>query len=309
MNRIFSTFWEFFQLACAIVLASIGLNVFLLPNGFLDGGVTGIAILLSKITPVEISLILPLISIPFFVLGWFTVSRRILIKSIVSVLALALIIHYENLDPVTNDKLLIAIFGGLFLGAGIGLAIKNGSVLDGSEILGIFLNDKTGYSIGLIILWFNIVLFLLTGLIFSIEIAMYSVLTYLVTAKTIDLILEGFEDYLGLMIVTSRSKEMQDELLARVGQGMTIYQGVKGYGSKGENKNLEIIHIVINRIDSKKTYRTVNAVDEEAFVIEFDVNTVKGGVLRKYLTRKKQKQLSPTIYPQERPISETEPSD
>src|SRR6056297_3773523 len=134
-------FWEFFQLAIAIVLASIGLKAFLLPNGFLDGGVTGISILFNKITGFEISIILPVISIPFFAIGWFTVSKRIVIRSLISVLILSLVIHFENFQPITDDKLLISIFGGLFLGAGIGIAIKNVSVLDGSEILGIFVNE------------------------------------------------------------------------------------------------------------------------------------------------------------------------
>jgi uncharacterized membrane-anchored protein YitT (DUF2179 family) len=289
-------FWEFFQLAIAIVLASIGLKAFLLPNGFLDGGVTGISILLNKITGFEISIILPVISIPFFVIGWFTVSKRIVIRSLISVLILSLVIHFENFQPITDDKLLISIFGGLFLGAGIGIAIKNGSVLDGSEILGIFVNERTGISIGLIIFWFNVVLFLLAGFLFSLEVAMYSVLTYIITAKTIDLILEGFEDYVGLMIVTSKSGEMQKALLKDIGQGMTIYQGTKGYGSQGEKQNLEIIHTVVNRIDTKKVYRVLKKVDKDAFVIEFDVNKVSGGVLRKYLTRRKQRQLSPSLF-------------
>jgi uncharacterized membrane-anchored protein YitT (DUF2179 family) len=289
-------FWEFFQLAIAIVLASIGLKAFLLPNGFLDGGVTGISILLNKITGFKISIILPVISIPFFVIGWFTVSKRIVIRSLISVLILSLVIHFENFQPITDDKLLISIFGGLFLGAGIGIAIKNGSVLDGSEILGIFVNERTGISIGLIIFWFNVVLFLLAGFLFSLEVAMYSVLTYIITAKTIDLILEGFEDYVGLMIVTSKSGEMQKALLKDIGQGMTIYQGTKGYGSQGEKQNLEIIHTVVNRIDTKKVYRVLKKVDKDAFVIEFDVNKVSGGVLRKYLTRRKQRQLSPSLF-------------
>lgn len=288
--------WEIGQLALAVFLASLGLKAFLLPNGFLDGGVTGISILLSKLTGIEISIILPIISIPFFVIGWFTISRKTVIRSIISVLVLSLIIHFENFQSITDDKLLISIFGGLFLGAGIGLAIKNGSVLDGSEILGIFLNEKTGISIGLIIFWFNVVLFLLASLLFSIEVAMYSVLTYIITAKTIDLILEGFEDYVGLMIVTEKSKEMQIALLKNIGQGLTIYNGSKGYGSQGEKQDLEIIHTVVNRIDTKKAYRILHEVDKDAFVIEFDVNRVSGGVLRKYLTRSKQRELSPTLF-------------
>ncbi|WP_340076375.1 YitT family protein [Leptobacterium sp. I13] len=296
MKNIVKSLIEIIQIALGIFLASVGLKVFLLPNGFLDGGVTGVAILLSNLISWDISLTLPLLSIPFFVLGWFTVSKRILIKSIVSILILALIIHFENFESVTNDKLLISIFGGLFLGAGIGLAIKNGAVLDGSEILGVYVNDKTGLSIGVIILTFNSVLFILTGILFSLEVAMYSVLAYLVTAKTIDLILEGFEDYLGLMIISSKSEELQLELIEKVGQGMTIYNGAKGYGSQGRKDNIEIIHLIINRIDSKKTYRTIDAIDQEAFIIEFDINKVKGGVLRKYLSKQKSKKLSPTLY-------------
>ncbi|MBX2827957.1 MAG: YitT family protein [Flavobacteriaceae bacterium] len=296
MKKSVKLFLEIFQIAIAIFLASIGLKAFLLPNGFLDGGVTGVAILISKLTSLEISIALPLLSIPFFILGWFTVSRRILMKSVVSILVLALMIHFENFKPITEDKLLISIFGGLFLGAGIGLAIKNGSVLDGSEILGIFVNDKTGISIGVIILGFNIVLFVLTGILFSLEVAMYSVLAYLVTAKTIDLFLEGFEDYVGLMIITSKSKEMQQELIEKVGQGITVYRGAKGFGSRGKKEGMEIIHIVVNRIDSKKTYRTIDALDEDAFIIEFDVNKVKGGVLKQYFSKKNSKRLAPAVY-------------
>ena len=296
MKVALKIFWEYLQLAIAISLASLGLKAFLLPNGFLDGGVTGIAILLSKITTIEISYILPVISLPFFILGWFTISKKILFKSVISVLVLSFMIHFENFESVTEDKLLISIFGGLFLGAGIGLAIKNGSVLDGSEILGIFVNQRAGISIGIIILWFNVILFLFAALIFSMEVAMYSVLTYLITAKTIDLILEGFEDYLGLMIVTTKSVKMQEALIENVGQGMTVYKGVKGYGSTGEKEDFEIIHTVVNRIDSRKAYAVLNEVDQDAFVIEFDVNQVKGGVLRQYLTRKQQRKLPPTLY-------------
>ncbi|MCP9200837.1 YitT family protein [Gramella sp. GC03-9] len=291
--------WEFFQLAIAILLASIGLKAFLIPNGFLDGGVTGISILLSTLTGIEISVILPIISLPFFIVGWFVISRRIVIRSLISVLILSLIIHFENFEPITDDKLLISIFGGLFLGAGIGLAIKNGSVLDGSEILGIFINERTGLSIGLIIFWFNVILFLLAGFLFSLEIAMYSVLTFIITAKTIDLLLEGFEDYVGLMIVTSNSEKMQAALIKDIGQGMTIYQGKKGYGSQGEKQDLEIIHTVINRIDSKKVYNVLQSIDKDAFIIEFDVNKVTGGVLRKYLTTRAQRKLAPSLFQNE----------
>ena len=206
MKKITGLFSEFFQIGLAVILASIGLKAFLLPNGFLDGGVTGIAILLSRFTAIEISYILPIVTAPFFLIGWFVVSKRILIKSVIAVLALALVIHFENFGSVTDDKLLIAIFGGIFLGAGIGLAIKNGSVLDGSEILGIFLNDRFGLSIGTIILFFNIILFGITALVISVEVALYSILTFVVTGKVIDFVFQGFEDYVGLWVVTQKSE-------------------------------------------------------------------------------------------------------
>lgn len=284
--------YEYLQLTIAVLLASIGLKVFLLPNGFLDGGVTGIAILISEQFGFDISWLLVLISIPFLILAWFTVSKKIVIKSTLSIIALALFIHFENFAPVTDDKLLISIFGGLFLGAGIGLAIKNGAVLDGSEILGVFINEQFGISIGKTIFFFNVILFSITAIVLSVEVAMYSILTYLVTAKIIDLMIEGFEDYVGLTIVSNKSDKIRQKLIEKVGVGMTVYKGSQGYGSKGKQENIHIIHTVINRIDIRRTYRAIESVDTDAFIIEFDVNTIKGGVLRKYLSKKQSKKLA-----------------
>lgn len=291
---------EIVQMGIAILLASIGLKAFLLPNGFLDGGVTGIAILIGEFVDIEISYILPIITIPFFVLGWFVVSKKILIKSIISVIALALVIHFENFTPVTDDKLLIAIFGGIFLGAGIGLAIKNGTVLDGSEILGIYVNEKIGISIGTIILIFNSVLFGITAMLLSVEVALYSILTFIVTGKVIDFVFQGFEDYVGLWVISQASEEVQQKLLTDLGTGITIYNGVKGYGSKGMQENSEIIQIILNRIDSKKAYRIIESIDDEAFIVEFEVNQIKGGVLRKYIAKSKNRKLPATLY--KRPV-------
>ena len=264
-----------------------------MPIGFLDGVVTGIAFRLSEFFNPDLSSILPLPSILFFILGAVTVTRRILIRSIVSILVLALVIHYENFQSITDDKLIIAVFGGLFLGIGIGLAIKNGSVLDGSEILGIYIHEHFGISIGSIILAFNVILFGITALVLSPEIAMYSTLTYVVTGKAIDFTLQGFENYVGLMIISRKSEEIQGEILQEVGQGMTIYKGVRGFGKKGISENTDIVHVVVNRIDTKRINRVIDRVDREAFVIEFDVNHVKGGVIRKYLSADKNSKVHP----------------
>ncbi|MCO4821464.1 MAG: YitT family protein [Flavobacteriaceae bacterium] len=295
-KKIYTDISEYFQIALGIFLASVGLKAFLLPNDFLDGGVTGTAILVnSQFESINISILLVVINIPFLILAYFTLSKRILIKSIFSILGLALVIHYVNFDVVTDDKLLISIFGGLFVGCGIGLTIKNGAVLDGSEILGVFLNDRFGISIGQIILYFNIILFSITAFILSVEIAMYSILTYIITAKVIDLLIEGFEDFIGVMIVSKHNIKIKSAIINELGAGLTVYKGEKGYGSSGELENFNIIHTVINRIDIRKMHRLINNVDPDAFYIEFDINHIKGGVLRRYLAKNKGKQLPKEI--------------
>ena len=290
-SKTYNFFSEYGQIAIGIILASIGLKAFLLPNGFLDGGVTGIALLVRSQFEINISILLVAFSIPFLVLGYYTVSKRIVIKSILSIIGLAFFIHFENFDTITEDKLLISIFGGLFLGAGIGIAIRNGSVLDGSEILGIYLNDKFGFSIGQVILLFNVILFSITAYVISVEVALYSILTYIVTAKVTDLTIEGFEDFIGVTIVSKEYKTIKQAIIKELGAGLTSYKGSKGYGSQGEQQDFDIIHTIINRIDIKKMHRLIEDIDDNAFIVEFDVNNVKGGVLRHYLDKKKNKVL------------------
>lgn len=282
-KKLKSTIVELLQLSVAIGLASVGLEAFLLPNGFLDGGATGIAILVSKLTGWEISLILPLVSLPFFIIGHFTVSRRILVKSIICIAALSLCIHFETFETITDDKLIIATFGGLLLGCGIGLAIRNGAVLDGSELLGLYINNLFGFSIGSIILSFNIILFGITAFVLTPEVAMYSILTYLVTSKAIDFTIKGFENYVGLMIVSEHSEEILAQLHTQIKHGVTVYRGVKGYGKSGKKAKNQIIHIIVNRISVMRINRIVDVIDENAFIVEFDVNHVKGGKLKRTL--------------------------
>ena len=287
--KLLTSFWkkinEYVQIFIGIVLASIGLKAFLLPNGFLDGGATGIAILLREEFTINISLILIVVSIPFFIIGWFTVSRKIFFKSILSIIGLAIFIYFENFQSITEDKLLIAIFGGLFLGAGIGLTIKNGAVLDGSEILGLYVNEKYGVSIGKTILIFNVFLFGITAFLLSVEVAMYSILTYLVTSVVIDFVIKGFENYVGIMIVSKKANVIENQLVKEIQTGITVYQGKKGIGNSGIQEDLDIIHIIINRIDIRKTMNLIESLDDNAFVIEFDVNHVKGGIKRKSLIK------------------------
>lgn len=244
-SKLLKLISEYGQIALGIVLASIGLKAFLLPNGFLDGGVTGISLLVRSQFDINISLLLILFSIPFLILGYYTVSKRIVVKSIISIIGLALFIHFENFGTITDDKLLISIFGGLFLGAGIGIAIRNGSVLDGSEILGIYLNDKFGFSIGQIILLFNIILFGITAYLISVEVALYSILTYIVTAKVTDLTIEGFEDFIGVTIVSKEFPKIKVAIMRELGTGLTssVTKVLKVLVTK-ENKKILISYIL-----------------------------------------------------------------
>ncbi len=278
---------EYGQIAVGIFLASIGLKAFLLPNHFLDGGVTGIAILLSLETGWNISILLVLLSVPFIIVGIFTVSKRIVIKSIIAIALLAISISLETFTTITDDKLLIAIFGGIFLGAGIGITIRNGAVLDGSELLGLFVFNKYGISIGKTILVFNVILFVITAVVVSTEVAMYSILAYIVTAKVIDLFIQGLENFIGLTIVSDFSDDIEEAITKQMNIGLTIFNDASGHGSTGKKHRMKIIQTVVNRIDINKALIIIEEIDPRAFVIEFDVNKVRGGVLKRYLTDSK----------------------
>lgn len=277
---------EIGQVGLAIVLAGIGLKGFLLPNHFLDGGVTGIALLLHANLSINLSLLLVLLSLPFLWIAYVAVSKRVFLKSLLGILGLAAFIHFITFDPLTDDKLLIAIFGGLFLGLGIGISIRNGAVLDGTEILGVYLNERFGVPVGQVIFSFNVLLFCIAALSISVEVAMYSILTYLVTAKVTDTVIKGFEDFIGIMIVSQKAEEVQTALRDKAGLGLTIYKGDRPYGKDlKSHEEILIIHTIVNRIDIKKVSRTLDEVDPKAFVAEYEVNSIRGGVLRRYLAK------------------------
>ncbi len=264
-------------------MASLGLKAFLLPNGFIDGGVTGVAIMGNLFLDLEFSILLVLLSIPLLLLAYFKVSKKLFWRSLVSIVSLAAVIYFENFERVTEDKLLISIFGGLFLGMGIGISLRNGAVLDASEILGVYFNQKFGYSIGKTILGFNVILFSFIAILASLETALYSILAYSVTAKVTDFIIEGFEDFIGIMVVSKNPDDIRKSIIENLGAGITIYKGMGGFGKNDSNEDSQILHSVINRIDLMKVHKLIDQIDKQAFVVEYDVNNVKGGVLRRYL--------------------------
>lgn len=263
-----------------VVVAGLGLRSFLLPNGFIDGGVTGISLLVSKVTGWPLSVLLVLINIPFVALAYRQISRSFALKSILAIAALAVAITIIPYPLITTDKLLIATFGGFFLGAGIGLAIRGGAVLDGTEVLAIFLSRKSSLSVGDIILIFNLGIFSAAAYLLGFEIAMYAMLTYLSAAKTIDFIIEGVEEYIGITIVSPHHEEIRRFIVEQMRTGVTVYGGLRGHGKRGELQQTEIIFTVITRLEMARLQHEVEKIDPNAFIVMGNVRGIKGGIIR-----------------------------
>lgn len=262
--------------------AGFGLESFLIPNGFIDGGVTGISLLVNNQTDIPLALLIILINLPFILLARMQVGLAFSIKSIAAILALAFVIAFIKFPVITNDKLLVAIFGGFFLGGGIGLTIRGGGVIDGTEVLAIFLSRKRGLSVGDFILIFNIIIFGVAAYVLSWEIALYAILTYMAASKTVDFILEGIEEFTGVTIISPHSEEIADMIREKMQRGLTIYSGRKGYGKRGESiDSPNIIFTVITRLEINKLTLELEKIDPNAFVVMQAIKDTKGGMVKK----------------------------
>jgi len=269
-------------LSIGVVAAGFGLKGFLLPNSFIDGGATGISLLIAEITKVQLSLLILIINIPFIALGFTQISKPFAIKSILAIVGLSLVIATINYPLITSDKLLVAVFGGFFLGAGIGLSIRGGGVIDGTEILAIYLSKKTGFTIGDIILVFNILIFSVAAYLLSIETALYSILTYLAASKTVDFAVEGVEEYTGVTIISVKSEEIRLMIIEKLGRGVTIYNGKRGFGKRGDSLNhTDIVYTVITRLEIARLQSEIDKIDKNAFIIMSSVKDTKGGMIKK----------------------------
>ncbi len=271
-----------FLIGLGIFSAGFGLKGFLLPNNFIDGGVTGISLLATVVTGFSLPILIIVINLPFMILGYAQISRSFAIKSIAAILGLALALTLIEYPVITSDKLLISVFGGFFLGAGIGLSIRGGGVLDGTEVLAIHLSRKFGITIGDIILVFNIGIFSVAAYLLSIEIALYSILTYLAASKTVDFIVEGVEEYTGVTIISSHSEEIRIMITERMGRGVTIYNGKRGYGKRGDNLDpSDIVYTVITRLEIAKLKAETEKIDPNAFIVMSSVKDTQGGMIKK----------------------------
>ena len=267
-----------------IALACFGLKGFLLPNHFIDGGITGISLLtfqLTKSSGIPVSVWLVLFNIPFIVLGAKQIGKRFAIVTSVAIVVLAATIFFVEFPVITDDKLLTAIFGGFFLGAGIGLAIRGGCVIDGTEILAVYLNRRSILSMGDIILLINVVIFMLAAFVLGIETALYSILTYLSASKTVDFIIQGIEEYTGVTIVSAKSAQIRDAITKNLGRGVTIYKGERGFESaKFKSKDIDIIFTVVTRLEVSKLKQEVALIDHKAFIVISTISDTKGGIIK-----------------------------
>jgi uncharacterized membrane-anchored protein YitT (DUF2179 family) len=268
-----------------IFSASFGLKGFLIPNHFIDGGVTGISLLISFSTDMPLSLLIFIINVPFIILGFSQISKTFAIKALAAIAGLSIVLATVNFPVITHDKLLIAIFGGIFLGAGVGLSVRGGGVLDGTEILALYIWRRSETSIGDMIMVFNLVIFSCAAFILGIEPALYSILTYLAASKTIDYLVEGVEEYTGVTIISENSSKVKRILMTKFGRGITIYKGKRSMIGKNADlegvADMEIIFTIVTKLEIGKVKKLVNEVDENAFIYCSPISNTKGGVLKK----------------------------
>ncbi|HEY6503985.1 MAG TPA: YitT family protein [Chitinophagaceae bacterium] len=271
-----------FFVILGVLSAGFGLRGFLMPNNFIDGGVTGISLLINAKTGFSFSLMIIFFNLPFILLGWKQIGKGFSIKSIIAISLLALAVAVIPYPKVTDDKLLIAVFGGFFLGAGIGLTIRGGAVIDGTEILAIFLNRKRSLSVGDFIMIFNIVIFSAAAYLLSVQVALYAILTYLAAARTVDFILEGIEEFTGVTIISPRTAEIAELIKEKMGRGLTIYSGKKGYGKRGETAlATDIIFTVVTRLEISRLTTEVEKIDPNAFIVMQSIKDTRGGMVKK----------------------------
>ena len=261
--------------------ASFGFKGFLLSNHFIDGGATGISLLIAALTHIPLYQLIIGVNIPFIILGYIVMGRSFAIKAALAIAGLSFMLATVTFPNITNDNLLVAVFGGFFLGAGIGLAVRGGAVLDGTEVLAIFLSRKFGTTIGDVIIVINVIIFSTAAYFLGIEIALYSMITYMSASKTLDFLVEGIEEYIGVTIISPHNEDIRHMIYNEMGRGVTVYSGKGGYGKSGEKRQLEILYTVITRLEVHKLNVEIEKLDPHAFVVMHSVKDTKGGMIKK----------------------------
>lgn len=260
------------------IIAAIGLEIFLVPNNIIDGGIVGISIMVSHVTGLPLSLFLVVLNIPFLYLGYAQIGKTFALSTLFSIVSLSYWVSvFHPIPGLTSDLFLAAIFGGIIVGIGVGLIIRYGGSLDGTEIVAILLDKRTSFSVGEIIMFFNLFILTSAGFVFSWDKAMYSLVAYFVAFKVIDTVIEGLDESKAVMIVSDKPDEITETLMARLGRGVTVLHGEGGYTKERK----DVLYCVITRLEMAKLKSIVDEVDENAFVTFNDVHEVMGGQFKK----------------------------
>lgn len=275
-NNTLKIVLSFFMLTLGAFLAALALETFLIPNTILDGGVTGVSIIISKLTEIPISLLVLVLNIPFVYIGYKNLGRGFLGRTVYSMIAFSLFLELlKPLEPFTEVMLLATVYGGLLLGLGVGIVIHFGGCVDGTESVSIVISKKTSLSVGQIVLVFNLVIYTIAGFIFGFNRAMYSLLTYFITFKVIDFVSEGLEQAKAALIVTSKGNNLSKEIYNRLGRTTTT---IKGKGLISGEK--EVLYCVITRTEVFELKRIVDEMDESAFVTILEVSDIIGNHIK-----------------------------
>lgn len=277
-NPIITNIKKYTMLFLGSILASIGLEIFLVPNQIIDGGIVGLSIMASYITSIPLSIFLIVLNLPFLYVGYNQIGKTFTLSTIFSVVSLAYWVSFFHPIPeLTHDLFLAAVFGGIIVGLGVGIIIRYGGSLDGTEIVAIILDKKTAFSVGEIIMFFNLFILGIAGFVFSWDKAMYSLVAYFIAFKMIDLVIQGLDESKGIMIVSDNPDEIASALMDRLGRGVTIFHGEGGY--TGSPK--KVLYSVITRLEIAKLKSIVEEKDENAFVTIHEVHEVLGGKVKK----------------------------
>jgi uncharacterized membrane-anchored protein YitT (DUF2179 family) len=266
-----------------ILFCGFALKSFLVPNNFFDGGVTGMSLLIHELYHVNIAYVIIIANIPFIIMGGFQINLAYAIKTSAAVVGLGLCLLYMPYQEVTQDKLLVSIFGGVSMGIGVGLAIRGGCALDGVEVLALYTGKRISFTISEIILGINIVIFLIAGIQLGLPTALYSILTYYAASRTSNFVIEGLEEYTGVTIISGENERIKEALVMTMNKGITIYKGERGFlkHSFDVSQPVDIIFTVVTRLEVRRLRNLVSEIDPKAFVFTSTIKEAAGGVLKK----------------------------
>jgi uncharacterized membrane-anchored protein YitT (DUF2179 family) len=272
-----------FYTITGILFCGFALKGFLVPNKFFDGGVTGISLLLHELYHFNIAYIIVLVNIPFIIMGAFQVNRRFAFRTLAAVIGLGLCLQFIHYPQITSDKLLVSIFGGVFMGIGVGLAMRGGCALDGIEVLALYTGKRVSFTISEIILGINIIIFLIAAVELGLPTALYSILTYYTASRTINFVIEGLEEYTGVTIISGQSQIVKERLVMELGRGITVYKGERGFlkESFDISQPVDIVFTVVTRLEVRRLRNLVHDIDDKAFVFTSSIKEAAGGVLKR----------------------------